>query len=75
MSERKSSQAHIDANARYAKKAYDLVSVVIRKDAELNGEAIRAHAKAMGESLNSFITRAVAEAVEHDLPPKSPKTD
>ena len=70
MAERKSSQAHIDANARYAKKTYDLISVIVRKDAELNGEAIRAHAEAMGESLNGFITRAVAEAVERDDPPK-----
>lgn len=66
MSERRSSQAHIDANARYAKKAYDRTLIRVRKDAELNGEAIRTHATAMGESLNGFITRAVAEAVERD---------
>ncbi|MCX4357009.1 MAG: hypothetical protein OSJ43_12440 [Oscillospiraceae bacterium] len=66
MAERKSSQAHIDANARYVKKAYDRTLIRVRKDSDLNGEAIRAHAEAMGESLNGFITRAVAEAVERD---------
>ena len=71
MAERKSSQAHIDANARYLKKAYDRALIRIRKDADLNGEAIRAHAKANGESLNGFIARAVAEAIERDDPLRS----
>lgn len=64
--ERKSTQAHIDANARYDKKAYDRVLVRIRNDSELNLEAIRAHIAVTGESLNGFIVRAVTEAVARD---------
>lgn len=64
--ERKSTQAHIDANARYDKKAYDRVLFRIRNDRELNLAAIRAHIKKTGESLNGFIMRAVDEAVARD---------
>lgn len=66
MSERKSTQAHIDANARYRKKTYERIPFDVRFDAELNGDAIRAHAEFMGESLNSFLKRAVTETVERD---------
>lgn len=64
--ERKSTQAHIDANARYDKKAYARVLVRIRNDSELNLDAIRAHVAERGESLNGFIMRAIAEAIDHD---------
>lgn len=64
---RKNSQAHIDANARYDKKAYDRVLFRIRNDSELNLDAIRAHIAMTGESLNGFIMRAVTEAVMRDL--------
>ena len=64
--EKKSSQAKIDANARYDKKTYDNVLVKFRKDAELTLAMIKAHAAARGESVNGFIVRAVAEAIERD---------
>lgn len=64
--ERKSSQAHIDANARYDKKAYARVLLRIRNDSELNLDAIRAHVAARGESINGFIMRAVAEQIARD---------
>ena len=61
--ERKSTQAHIDANARYDKKAYARVLLRVRNDSELNLDAIRAH---IAETLNGFIMRAIAEAIERD---------
>lgn len=64
--ERKSTQAHIDANARYDKKAYARVLLRIRNDSELNLNAIRAHIAARGESLNGFIMRAIAETMARD---------
>ncbi len=64
--EKKSSQAKIDANARYDKKTYDNVLVKFRKDAELTLAMIKAHAASRGESVNGFIVRAVAEAIERD---------
>lgn len=62
----KMTQAKIDANARYNRKAYERIPFDVRRDAELNGEAIRGHAEKMGESLNGFLKRAVAETVERD---------
>lgn len=59
-------KAHIEATGRYEKKAYDKILLRIRKDAGLNGDVIRTHAEAMGESVNSFLLRAVAEAIERD---------
>ena len=64
--DRKSTQAHIDANARYDKKTYARVLVRIRNDSELNLDAIRAHVAERGESLNGFIMRAIAEAIDRD---------
>ena len=64
--EKKSSQARIDANARYDKKAYDRVLFRIRRDSEINLDFIRAHAEAMGESINGFLMRAVEEAIASD---------
>ncbi len=63
---RKSSQAKIDANERYNKKAYDRIHLSVRKDAAVNGDAIRAHAEARGETVNGFLLRAVTEAMERD---------
>lgn len=62
----KTSQAKIDANARYLKKAYEQISFAVRRDSELNGDAIRAHAAEQNESLRGFLLRAVAETVERD---------
>lgn len=64
--ERKSTQAHIDANARYDKKAYARVLLRIRNDSDLNLDAIRAHVAARGESINGFIMRAIAETIARD---------
>jgi hypothetical protein len=59
-------KAHADASNRYNKKAYDRLHVSLRKDAELNGEYVRAYAQARGESTNAFIVRAIREAIQRD---------
>jgi hypothetical protein len=38
----------------------------IRKDADLNQEIIRTHAKSRGESVNGFLIRATKEAIDRD---------
>lgn len=60
------SKAHIEATGRYEKKTYDNIRFRIRKDAELNGDTIRTHAEARGESINGFLLRAVTETIERD---------
>ena len=60
------SKAQQRAKARYDKKAYDRIGILIRRDAEINGDYIRSHAEAMGESTNGFITRAIKETIERD---------
>ena len=59
-------KAHIAATERYNKKAYDRILLKLRKDADINGEAIRAHAETKGESLNGFLLRAVTETMHRD---------
>lgn len=60
------SLAKAAADARYNKKTYERIAFDVRRDAEINGDKIRAHAAARGESVNSFIKRAVAETMERD---------
>ena len=60
------SKAQIEATARYSKKTYERIAFDVRRDAEINGDYIRSHAKSMGESMNGFIKRAVVETIERD---------
>ena len=60
------SKAHMEATGRYEKKAYDKILLRIRKDADLNADAIRAYAASRGESVNAFLLRAVAETMKRD---------
>ncbi len=60
------SKAHMEATNRFNKKAYDNIQLRVRKDAELNGDVIRTHAEARGESVNAFLLRAVAETIARD---------
>ena len=48
---------------RYNAKAYDRIEVVVPKGQK---EVIKAHAAAMGESVNAFIFRAIEQAIEKD---------
>lgn len=59
-------KAHVAATNRFNQKAYDNILLRVRKDSPLNGVAIRAYAKSRGESLNSFLLRAIMETIERD---------
>ncbi|MCC8076400.1 MAG: antitoxin [Clostridiales bacterium] len=48
---------------RYNRKAYDNIMVRVAKGKKMD---IQAHAQAMGESTNSFIVRAIEEAMTRD---------
>lgn len=48
---------------RYNAKVYDEVKVRVQKG---DKEIIKAHAGSMGETVNSFINRAIREAMERD---------
>ena len=60
------SEAQNRADAKWHKKAYEIVKLSFRKDSEINGTSIREYAAGRGESLNGFIYRAVKETIEHD---------
>ena len=59
-------EAQYKANKKYNKKAYERLAFDVRRDAEINGDYIRAHAAARGESMNGFLKRAVTETIERD---------
>ena len=59
-------EAQKKADKKYNRKTYEQINFTVRRDSELNGDAIRAHAAEQGESLNGFLKRAVAETVERD---------
>ena len=48
---------------RYNAKAYDEIKVRVMKGEK---DKIKQHAEACGESVNSFIARAIAQAMEQD---------
>ncbi len=60
------SKAKAEADARFNKKAYERIAFELRRDAEINGDTIRTHAVARGESVNGFLKRAVAQTIERD---------
>lgn len=56
-------KAHQQATARYNAKSYDSIMLRVKKGKK---EEIQAHADARGESINSFINRAIDETMERD---------
>ena len=48
---------------RYMAKVYDRINLTVPKGQK---EVIKAHAEAQGESVNGFINRAIAEAMDQD---------
>lgn len=58
------SKANQRAVHKYVKANYDRVEITTPKGKR---DAIKAHAEAQGESVNSFINRAIDEAIERDL--------
>lgn len=59
-------EAQKKADKKYNKKTYEQINFTVRRDSELNGDAIRVHAAEQGESLNGFLKRAVTETIERD---------
>jgi uncharacterized protein (DUF1778 family) len=51
------------AQNRYIAKAYDRINLTVPKGQK---EEIKAHAEALGESVNGFINRAISEAIQRD---------
>ena len=62
------SEAKIRANRKWNEKAYDRISVTVKKGQRA---VIADHARAQGESTNAFIVRAIREAMERDNVAKS----
>ena len=54
------SEARKRANAKYNLKAYDRIELKVAKGKK---EEIRIFAEANGESINAFVNRAIAEAM------------
>jgi len=57
------SKAQQKAVHKYVKSNYDRIDLTLPKG---DKERIKEHAAAQGESVNSFIQRAINEAIEHD---------
>lgn len=70
------SEARKRANAKYNLKAYDRIELKVAKGKK---EEIRLFAQQHGESINSFVNRAIAEAMgqiqrkQEDAKPKQKK--
>ena len=60
------SEARKRANAKYNLKAYDRIELKVLKGQK---EEIRAFAESNGESINAFVNRAIAEAM-NEIPRK-----
>lgn len=63
MAENKNSKARIEANNRYNAKAYDRINIAVPKGQK---DIIKAHAENKGESVNSFVNRAIDETMQRD---------
>ncbi len=60
------SKAQQRATIKYIKANYDRLEIKVPKG---EGAILKAHAKSMGESLNEFAKRAMAEAMTKDTTP------
>lgn len=56
-------KAQTKATNKYHAKAYDDLRIIVKKGQK---EVIKAHAEKHGESINSFVGRAIAETMERD---------
>ena len=52
------------ASRKYNEKAYDRIELKVTKGKK---PELKAHAESKGESLNSFINRAIDETIERDM--------
>ncbi len=60
-----SPEAQYRAVAKYVKKTYDRIDLRMKKDSGLKAQ-ISEHAEKTGESINTFILRAIKEAIAND---------
>lgn len=65
MAERKNSEKRIASNNKWTNAHYDRVNLALPKGQK---DRIQAHAVALGESVNGFVSRVVMEAMERDVP-------
>lgn len=65
------SDARKRANRKWNEKAYDRIELRVKKGEK---QSVLDHAAAMGESLNQFLNRAVANQIEADLTLKAPES-
>ena len=63
MEEKSSKQKATDYKNKYNAANYDSLRIVVPKGGK---EVIREHAKIRGESINSFVNRAINETMEND---------
>lgn len=56
-------KASTKAQNKYIAKVYDRINLTVAKGRK---DEIKAHAEKRGESVNSFINRAIDEAMERD---------
>lgn len=61
-------KAQARAITKYDAKTYDRINIRVRKDSILSRESIHAHADAVGESLNEYITKAILQRFEREDP-------
>lgn len=63
MSAQKYTEARKEGNRRWDEKNLDRISIALPKGSK---DKIKAHAESKGESVNSFINRAIAETMERE---------
>ena len=69
----KISKAQQKAVHKYVKNNYDRVELTVKPKGKK--DILKAHAHRMGETLNTFINRAIDETIERDnLPPVASKS-
>ena len=63
VSAQKYTEARKEGNRRWDEKNLDRISIALPKGSK---DKIKAHAESKGESVNSFINRAIAETMERE---------
>ena len=63
MNAQKYTEARKEGNRRWDEKNLDRISIALPKGSK---DKIKAHAESKGESVNSFINRAITETMERE---------
>ena len=64
------SEARNRATQKYVKNNYDTIVFRMRKDGDLNKDALQELAKTSGEAVNEYITKAILQRAEAEKIPK-----